>query len=151
MSLLFVELCCSREKFPASWQQPRRGELFKTTNKLPFGFQMFVAALPSDHPTEFNQLQGGRRSLWATDNGFFYAFRQVSAQVSSRKFVTPTQTIQVERLAGDLDESLQDFHFTKKRDVTFGYLGDDADEFGLFLDGYWLDTRPRSCCLCNVI
>ena len=67
----------------------------------------------------------------------------MDATVSSRKFVTPTNTIQVERLAGDLDESLQDFHFTKKKDCTFGYFGDDADEFGLFLDGYWLDTRPN--------
>ena len=94
-------LCCSWEtqKFPASWQQPRRGDLFKSTNKLPVGFKQFVAPLPSDHPTEYSSAPGGRRSLWATDNGFFYAFRQVDATVSSRKFVTPTNTIQVERLA----------------------------------------------------
>ena len=143
-----MTLCCasSWEKFPASWQQPRRGDLFKTTNKLPVGFQQFIAGLPSDHPTEINQAPGGRRSLWATDNGFFYAFGQVDATVSSRKFVTPTHTIQVKRLAGDLDESLQDFHFTKKKECTFGYLGDDADEFGLFLDGYWLGS-----CSCKVL
>ncbi|CAE7834371.1 unnamed protein product [Symbiodinium sp. CCMP2592] len=118
-------------------QALRRSEVMTNTARMDAGFGHFITPLPADG-LEMAALYGSK-SLWATDQGYFYSIGLIPATVcASKKFVTETKMPFCEVIKGDLDETMEDFRFSKKREVTFAYLG-DGDDFGLFLDGYTLE------------
>ncbi|CAE7212837.1 ngoBIM [Symbiodinium sp. CCMP2592] len=115
-----------------------RSDMMANSGRMDPGFRQFISPLPSDG-LEMAALYESSKSLWATDQGYFYCISLIPATVcASRKFVTETMMPFCEVIKGDLDETMEDFRFSKKKDVTFAYLG-DGDDFGLFLDGYTLD------------
>ncbi|CAE7591901.1 ngoBIM, partial [Symbiodinium sp. CCMP2592] len=115
----------------------RRSEVMTNTARMDPGFGHFITPLPADG-IEMAKLYGSK-SLWATDQGYFYSIGLIPATVcASKKFVTETKMPFCEVIKGDLEETMEDFRFSKKREVTFAYLG-DGDDFGLFLDGYTLE------------
>ena len=86
------------------------------------GFAQYCERLPCDGVES-----SPGRSLWATDSGFFYTISMVPALANAtKKFVTPVMMPFCEVLKGDLDEGLEDFRLSKKREVSFAYLGRSA-------------------------
>ncbi|CAE7479626.1 ngoBIM [Symbiodinium sp. CCMP2592] len=128
-----------RERFTEEYENKlyKRSEVMTNTARMDPGFGHFITPLPADG-IEMAKLYGSK-SLWATDQGYFYSIGLIPATVcASKKFVTETKMPFCEVIKGDLEETMEDFRFSKKREVTFAYLG-DGDDFGLFLDGYTLE------------
>ena len=118
----------------------RKTVAMKNTTNLKAGFAQFTSILPCD---ELVAGFHGKRSLWATDSGYFYQLMLLPTQVSSKKFVTETMLAAAEVIKGDLDTNVEDFQFSRKCWVTFAALTPDTLEdeaWSIYLDGYWLDA-----------
>ena len=64
----------------------------------------------------------------------------IPAYVTSSAHSTPTMVMAADVMTGGFDENAETWRLTSKKATTCTWTGPSADEFNLFLNGYFLDT-----------
>ena len=108
------------------------------TRALPFGWQQFVAGFQGDVGPSILVAVLGRLLLRPQDHsGLCQERPQYTDHGHGRR-----------RREGGFDENAETWRLTSKKATTCTWTGPSADEFNLFLNGYFLDTwleKKRWC------